>query len=85
MTNNVAVSVASCRERSCGLFVEVGTPVRAGDVLALVESMKMHHEVVAPVAGVVDVGRRRGGGNDCRSARSWFASREGVATEMPDG
>ncbi len=37
-----------------GLFVEVGVSVRAGEVLALVESMKMHHEVLAPVAGVVD-------------------------------
>lgn len=33
--------------------VEVGSPVAAGATLALVESMKLHHDVVAPVAGVV--------------------------------
>jgi acetyl-CoA carboxylase carboxyltransferase component len=36
------------------LLVGVGDPVRAGGVVALVESMKMHHEVLAPVDGVVD-------------------------------
>jgi acetyl-CoA carboxylase carboxyltransferase component len=34
--------------------VAEGTDVRAGDVLFLVESMKMHHEIVAPEAGHVD-------------------------------
>ena len=34
--------------------VAKGTDVRAGDVLFLVESMKMHHEVVAHEAGRVD-------------------------------
>ena len=53
MTNNVAVS-AELQGTIVGLFVEIGTPVRVGDVVALVESMKMHHEVVAPVAGVID-------------------------------
>ena len=53
MTNNVTVS-AQLQGTIVGLFVEVGTQVRAGDVLALVESMKMHHEVVAPVDGTVD-------------------------------
>jgi acetyl-CoA carboxylase carboxyltransferase component len=38
-----------------GVFVEVGATVRAGQVLALVESMKMHHEITSPVGGVVDV------------------------------
>ncbi|TFH19903.1 MAG: biotin carboxylase [Acidimicrobiales bacterium] len=38
-----------------GVFVEVGSPVRAGQVLALVESMKMHHEITSPVGGVVEV------------------------------
>lgn len=33
--------------------VEIGTAVAAGATLALVESMKLHHDVVAPVAGVV--------------------------------
>jgi pyruvate/2-oxoglutarate dehydrogenase complex dihydrolipoamide acyltransferase (E2) component len=37
-----------------GVFVEVGTPVRAGQVVALVESMKMHHEITAPSDGVVE-------------------------------
>ena len=36
------------------LLVGAGDPVRAGGVVALVESMKMHHEVLAPVDGVVD-------------------------------
>ncbi len=53
MTNNVTVS-SQLQGTIVGLFVEVGTPVREGGVLALVESMKMHHEVLAPVAGVVD-------------------------------
>jgi len=53
MTNNVTVS-AQLQGTIVVLFVEVGTQVRAGDVLGLVESMKMHHEVVAPVDGTVD-------------------------------
>jgi len=36
-----------------GVFVAPGDAVSAGAVLALVESMKMHHELVAPAAGVV--------------------------------
>ncbi len=36
-----------------GVFVEPGAAVGRGDVLALIESMKMHHEVVAPSAGTV--------------------------------
>jgi acetyl-CoA carboxylase carboxyltransferase component len=35
------------------LLVEVGAPVRSGSVLALIESMKMHHELVAPLDGTV--------------------------------
>jgi len=35
------------------LEVAVGSHVAAGSVLALVESMKLHHDVVAPAAGVV--------------------------------
>ena len=38
-----------------GVFVEVGSMVRAGQVLALVESMKMHHEITSPVGGVVEI------------------------------
>ena len=34
--------------------VEVGQAVRSGQVLAVVESMKMHHDVIAPSAGVID-------------------------------
>ncbi|MGA7759661.1 MAG: carboxyl transferase domain-containing protein [Ilumatobacteraceae bacterium] len=37
-----------------GLFVEVGATVHDGEVLALVESMKMHHEITAPTGGVVE-------------------------------
>ena len=37
------------------LLVGTGDSVRAGGVVALVESMKMHHEVLAPADGVVDV------------------------------
>jgi acetyl-CoA carboxylase carboxyltransferase component len=33
--------------------VAIGDVVRSGQVLALIESMKMHHEVLAPVDGVV--------------------------------
>lgn len=36
------------------LLVGAGDPVRSGGVVALVESMKMHHEVLAPADGVVD-------------------------------
>ena len=35
------------------LEVVAGASVRAGQVVALVESMKLHHEVVAPAAGTV--------------------------------
>ncbi len=36
-----------------GVFVEPGRIVGKGDVLALIESMKMHHEVTAPQAGEI--------------------------------
>ncbi len=36
-----------------GVFVEPGSMVRSGDVVALIESMKMHHEVVARSTGTV--------------------------------
>ena len=35
------------------ILVDVGAPVRSGTVLALIESMKMHHEVVSPSDGTV--------------------------------
>ena len=54
ITNHVVVS-AELQGTIVGLFVEAGSSVSAGDVLALVESMKMHHEVIAPVSGVIDV------------------------------
>ena len=53
MANDVSVT-AELQGTVVAVFVEVGTSVGAGDVLALVESMKMHHELVAPVSGVVD-------------------------------
>ncbi len=37
-----------------GVFVVAGDTVRAGQVVALVESMKMHHEVTAVVEGLVE-------------------------------
>ncbi|MBG7604922.1 MAG: biotin carboxylase [Actinobacteria bacterium] len=37
-----------------GVFVEVGSVVRAGSVVALVESMKMHHDVLAPSEGTIE-------------------------------
>lgn len=53
ITNTAAVS-SPLQGTIVGLFVEVGTHVGAGDVIALVESMKMHHEVAASVGGVVE-------------------------------
>jgi len=35
------------------VLVDVGAPVRSGTVLALIESMKMHHEVVSPSDGTI--------------------------------
>ncbi len=43
------------------LEVLVGASVGAGQVVALIESMKLHHEVVAPAAGQGGRDRRRGG------------------------
>ena len=34
-------------------FVQVGDTVQAGEVLCIIESMKMMHEIKAPVAGVI--------------------------------
>ncbi|HUV18586.1 MAG TPA: acetyl-CoA carboxylase biotin carboxyl carrier protein subunit, partial [Ilumatobacteraceae bacterium] len=53
MANDVSVT-AELQGTIVAVFVEIGTSVAGGDVLALVESMKMHHELVAPVSGVVD-------------------------------
>jgi acetyl-CoA carboxylase carboxyltransferase component len=53
LNDHVVVS-AELQGTVVGLFVETGSSVGAGDVIALVESMKMHHEVLAPVAGVID-------------------------------
>jgi acetyl-CoA carboxylase carboxyltransferase component len=52
MANHVSVS-AELQGTIVGVFVEAGTTVDAGQVLALVESMKMHHDVVAPISGVI--------------------------------
>jgi acetyl-CoA carboxylase carboxyltransferase component len=51
---NIAPVPSPLQGTIVGLFVEVGTHVGPGDVIALVESMKMHHEVVAPIGGVVE-------------------------------
>jgi pyruvate/2-oxoglutarate dehydrogenase complex dihydrolipoamide acyltransferase (E2) component len=53
MANHVSVT-AELQGTIVGLFVEVGAVVSAGEVLALVESMKMHHEVTSPSTGVID-------------------------------
>jgi acetyl-CoA carboxylase carboxyltransferase component len=53
MANHVSVS-SELQGTIVGLFADVGSSVEAGQVLALVESMKMHHEVVAPVSGVIE-------------------------------
>ena len=37
-----------------GVLVEVGSSVRVGQVVALVESMKMHHEITTLVDGIVE-------------------------------
>jgi acetyl-CoA carboxylase carboxyltransferase component len=52
MVNHVSVS-AELQGTIVGVFVEAGTSVDAGQVLALVESMKMHHDVVAPISGLI--------------------------------
>ncbi len=36
------------------VFVDVGAAVEVGDRLAILEAMKMQHELIAEVAGVVD-------------------------------
>ena len=43
------------------LEVVAGASVRAGQVVALIESMKLHHEVVASAAGTGGRDRGRGG------------------------
>ncbi len=78
MTNNVAVS-AELQGTIVGLFVEVGAPVRAGEVMALVESMKMHHEVTAPVDGVID-SLAMGPGDTVVIGQELARIAEGVAT-----
>jgi acetyl-CoA carboxylase carboxyltransferase component len=53
---NAGVAVGSELQGTIvGVFVEVGSVVRSGQVLALVESMKMHHEITSPVGGVVEL------------------------------
>ena len=53
ITNTVAVSSA-LQGTIVGLYVEVGAQVSSGEVIALIESMKMHHEVTSAVGGVVE-------------------------------
>lgn len=42
------------------VLVADGSPVGAGTLVALIESMKMHHEVLAPTAGVLTIRVREG-------------------------
>jgi acetyl-CoA carboxylase biotin carboxyl carrier protein len=41
------------KEPDAPKFVELGAPVEAGDVLCLIEAMKMFSEITAPVAGTI--------------------------------
>jgi acetyl-CoA carboxylase biotin carboxyl carrier protein len=41
------------KEPSAPKFVELNSQVKAGDVLCLIEAMKMFSEITAPVDGVV--------------------------------
>jgi len=45
--------VAALQGTVVSIDVAVGDRVRVGSVLAMIESMKLHHDVVAPVAGTV--------------------------------
>jgi acetyl-CoA carboxylase carboxyltransferase component len=52
---NVAVEVrAELQGTIVAVLAPVGREVRVGQVIALVESMKMHHELTSPVDGVVE-------------------------------
>ena len=64
-----------------GVFVEAGAPVRLGQVLALVESMKMHHEITASVAGLVE-SVTIADGDTVAAGQTLFVLLEGAA---PDG
>ena len=64
-----------------GVFVEAGAPVRLGQVLALVESMKMHHEITATVAGLVE-SVTVADGDTVAAGQTLFVLLEGAA---PDG
>ena len=66
-----------------GVFVEVGATVRNGEVLALVESMKMHHEITAPAGGVVaEMGV--GNGDTVAAGQVLFRIDEQAATAVSD-
>lgn len=55
MTTTATTTVTSPLQGTVvSLLVGVGDVVRRGQVLALVESMKMHHDVAAPADGVVE-------------------------------
>ena len=50
---NSATVLSELQGTVVSIEVELGSAVAAGTTLALVESMKLHHDVVAPTAGVV--------------------------------
>jgi acetyl-CoA carboxylase carboxyltransferase component len=67
-----------------GVFVEAGSSVRVGQVVALVESMKMHHEISALVDGVVEA-VMIAQGDTVASGQSLLVVAEGSALERePD-
>ncbi len=77
------VVVSELQGTIIGLFVGVGATVRNGEVLALVESMKMHHEITAPADGVVD-GVGVGDGDTVAAGQVLFRISERAATAAPD-
>jgi acetyl-CoA carboxylase carboxyltransferase component len=84
----MAVTVSSELQGTIvGTFVEPGSLVRAGAVVMLIESMKMHHEVLAPLDArvlqvLVEVGAAVASGEELLSLEVVAASNQG---ERPAG
>ena len=49
----VCVNILKCTGKVVKVVAQDGTSVKAGDVIAIVESMKMEHSVTAPCDGWV--------------------------------
>jgi len=82
-TSNINVS-SELQGAVVALFVEQGSHVRGGDVLALIESMKMHHEVIAPISGVVQ-SIVVAAGETVGVGQQLFGIVESLAAEMDEG